>query len=324
MKNIAVIFISLLFLLIIGCQQKVVKQEEPLATKISSRNLSGICPYLTQDNEGNPVLCWVQAQDSADTYLLTYAVSKDGGKTFSEPKAIPTTKGVYPHEENLSKILYKENGDMLAMFAVSSPNSENSYAGLVFYTQSFDGGQTWSEPRQLAENAENIVDERYFDMTLLPDGEIAAIWLDSRKDTDKEGSSLYYASTRGREGFANEKVIDQQLCQCCRTALYVDEAGKLHAAYRGILNDSIRDMMHLVSSDNGQSFSKPERISADNWAIDGCPHTGPAMTSNSKGMHFAWYTMGGGSGVYYNHLKEGESFSPRETVSNYLLPSTLR
>lgn len=84
------------------------------------------------------------------------------------------------------------------------------------------------------------------------------------KDSDKEGSSLYYASTSGRDGFLREKVIDRQLCQCSRTDLYLDGQERLHVAYRGILNDSIRDMMHMVSLDNGKSFSKPECISADN------------------------------------------------------------
>ncbi len=261
------------------------------------------------------MLSWVQASDPAGNYLLHYAVSADSGKTFNTPRAIPTTKGVYPHDENLSKILFRKNGDLIAMFAVSNPNDQNSYAGLVYYTQSFDGGSNWTAPRQLAENTAESIDERYFDMELLPDGEVAAIWLDSRKEAGAHGSSLYFASTRGREGFEGEKVIDTDLCQCCRTDLYLDERGKLHVAYRGILNKQIRDMMYMVSADGGRSFSKPARISEDNWLIDGCPHTGPAMTSNQNGMHYAWFTMGGGHGVYYAQKSHGKAFSPREAVS---------
>ncbi|WP_165864794.1 sialidase family protein [Rufibacter latericius] len=274
------------------------------------------CPYLTSDHKGNPVLCWVQAQDTLGNHLLMYARSTDGGRSFGEPAAIPTSAGVYPHDENLSKLLFKPNGDILAMFAVQNPNPENSYAGLVKYTQSFDGGKTWTAAKQLAQDAENSIDERYFDMAVLPTGEIAAVWLDSRKNTPKEGSSLYFSSTGGRQGFTYEKVIDQQLCQCCRTDLFLDGTGKLHTAYRAILNDSIRDMMHLVSSDNGKTFAPRERISLDNWAIKGCPHTGPTLAWNQQGLHAAWYTMGGGSGVFYSHKKENTPFAPREAVSS--------
>ncbi len=287
--------------------------------RISLANLKASCPYLTKDHQGNPVLCWVQAQDTTGNFLLMYARSADGGKTFGQATAIPTSVGVYPHDENLSKLLFKPNGDLLAMFAVQNPNPENTYAGLVKYSQSFDGGKTWTAARQLAQDAQNSIDERYFDIALLPTGEVAAIWLDSRKNTPKEGSSLYFSSTSGRHGFTYEKVIDQQLCQCCRTDLFVDGNGQLHAAYRAILNDSIRDMMHLVSADNGQTFMPRERISPDNWVIDGCPHTGPTLAWNQNGLHAAWYTMGGGRGVFYSH-KNGEApFAPREAVSQ--LPS---
>ncbi|KAA3438370.1 sialidase family protein [Rufibacter hautae] len=316
--RLSILLFYFCLLSIVGCQSKA-GQDLPQESRISQANLKASCPYLTKDHQGNPVLCWVQAQDTTGNYLLMYARSLDGGNTFEKPVAVPTSQGVYPHDENLSKILFKKNGDILAMFAVQNPNPDNSYAGLVKYTQSFDAGKTWTQPRQLAQDAENSIDERYFDITLLPTGEIAAIWLDSRKNTPKEGSSLYFSSTTNRDGFTYEKVIDQQLCQCCRTDLFVDGKGQLHAAYRAILNDSIRDMMHLVSADNGQTFAPRERISVDNWAIKGCPHTGPTLAWNQSGLHAAWYTMGGGSGVFYSHKSAADAFAPREAVSQ--LPS---
>ncbi|WP_439880121.1 sialidase family protein [Pontibacter sp. MBLB2868] len=315
-------FLFTVLLLAVACTSKTTdntstdNEEQLVAHRVSEPGLAASCPYLTKDHHGNIVLSWVQATDTTGNHLLAYAVSEDGGKTFGTTRTIPTTQGVYPHDENLSKLLFRKNGDMIAMFAVSNPNEKNAYAGLVYYTQSFDNGKSWTTPKQLAENTVNSIDERYFDLELLPNDEVAAIWLDSRKNTDKEGSSLYFASTRGRDGFVGEKVIDTQLCQCCRTDLYLDGQQKLHVAYRGIMNDSIRDMMYMVSGDNGKSFSKPERISADNWVIQGCPHTGPAMTSNQNGLHYAWFTMGGGSGVYYSLKQPGKAFTPRQSVSN--------
>jgi len=291
-------------------------EAQPVAAKISANGFAASCPYLTKDQYGNSVLSWVQATDTTGNYLVYYAISEDGGKTFGMARSIPATKGVHPHDENLSKILFRKNGDMMVMFAVSNPSAENSYAGLVYYTQSYDNGSTWTKPRQIAEDTLRSTDERYFDMELSPDGEVSAIWLDSRKTTDNEGSSLYFASTKGRNGFVGEKVIDTQLCQCCRTDLFLDQQAKLHVAYRGIQNDSIRDMMYLVSKDGGKSFSKPERISHDNWVIYGCPHTGPALAANQNGTHYAWFTMGSGSGVYYTQKQGGVNFVPKEVVSN--------
>lgn len=284
--------------------------------------------YLTTDQSGNPVLSWVQ-KVSTDQYKLYYSVSKDGGRSFSESKEIPASRGIYPHDENLSKIIYKKNGDMLAIFAVSNPSKENKYAGLLYYTQSFDKGATWTDAKQLSPAKSYSNDERYFDMTLLPDGEIGVVWLDSRKPAQAgqhqheghhegmsmEGSALYFSKTEQKEGFVNETRVAESTCQCCRTKLFVDKTGKLHLTYRAILSDSIRDMVHSLSADNGKTFSAAKRISADNWVIRGCPHTGPTMTGNEQGMHFAWYTMGGGKGIYYCNSRDGQNFSTRESIS---------
>jgi hypothetical protein len=76
-------------------------------------------------------------------------------------------------------------------------------------------------------------------------------------------------------------------------------------------------MVHQVSADGGKSFSAPKRISADNWVIRGCPHTGPSMMADGERLHFAWHTQGGGPGLYYTQSpSSGDSFLPRSTVSS--------
>jgi hypothetical protein len=75
-------------------------------------------------------------------------------------------------------------------------------------------------------------------------------------------------------------------------------------------------MVHTISTDNGKSFSDPQRISEDNWVINGCPHTGPAISENKNGIQLAWFTAGGGAGIFYcNSNDEGKTFCKREMVS---------
>ncbi|WP_159467403.1 sialidase family protein [Dyadobacter sp. 3J3] len=301
-------------------------EKGPFQISLPGADASGA--YLTTDNNNNPVLSWVQ-QVSPDNYRMFYASSFDGGHTFEKARWITTSKGIYPHDENMSKIIYKKNGDMMAIFAVSNPGKENKYAGLLYYTQSFDNGLVWTEPKQLSPAKSYSNDERYFDMTLLPDGEVGVVWLDSRKPDVttvtvhkhegmdmSEGSAIYFSKTDHRKGFIEETRIAESACQCCRTKLFLDESGKLHLTYRAILNDSIRDMVHSVSLDNGKLFSAPGRISADNWVIRGCPYTGPTMTGNSAGMHFAWYTMGTGKGIFYCNSTGDKNFSTKESISS--------
>jgi hypothetical protein len=276
-------------------------------------SLPGECPYLTKDPKGNTVLSWVRlVNDSSSAFC--YAVSKDG-KTFGSPVVIPNSGNIEPHGENLPKIIFKPSGEIIALWGAANPNPKNKYSGLVFYVQSFDEGKTWTDPRPLIRDTASY-DQRYYDVALLSNGEAGIIWLDNRKTISNTGSALYFASTSGKNGFQNEKLIGQPCCPCCRTDLFVDSKGGIHTLYRAIFNDSIRDMVHSVSTDGGKTFSTPKKISNDNWVLNACPHTGPAMTENQNGLHFAWYTGGREPGCYYTQSADnGNNFIKPDSVS---------
>ncbi|HET7899508.1 MAG TPA: sialidase family protein, partial [Flavisolibacter sp.] len=158
----------------------------------------GECPYLTKDNKGNAVLSWVRMINDSTT-AFCYATSTDG-KAFAAPAIVPNSSRIQPHGENLPKIIFKPSGEIIALWGAGNPNPRNKYSGLVFYTQSFDKGNTWTKPTSLVKDTASF-DQRYYDVALLPNGEVGIIWLDNRKTTQKAGSGLYFASTNGSNGF---------------------------------------------------------------------------------------------------------------------------
>lgn len=248
--------------------------------------------------------------------IVCYAISSDGGKTFGRTVEIPGSTNVHPHAENMPKLLFKPSGEIIAAWGAANPNPKNPYAGLVFYAQSFDEGKNWTAAKPLV-NDKNGYDQRYFDIALLQNGEAAIVWLDNRKKETAAGAAIYFAATNGKNGFEHETLIGESCCECCRTDLFIDSKNNIHIAYRGIINDTIRDMVHTVSTDQGKTFSAPQRLSEDNWVINGCPHTGPVMTENKYGLHFAWYTLGNGSGLYFcSSENDGASFSRKDSIRN--------
>ncbi|MEC5142281.1 sialidase family protein [Chitinophaga sp. 212800010-3] len=302
----------ILLVLISACGKGRVEMGNELV--LSHAEMEASCPYLTKDTSGKPVVCWVEKAKNGNTGYVYYSVSNDNGYTFSDPVQIAASAGVYPHDENLPKMLFMPGGRVVAMFGIEANDPRNKYAGKVMYTLSGDNGKTWQPAVSLVTDTAGY-DQRYFDLALLPGGEAAAIWLDNRKDTNAEGSTLYFSTTRSGSGFREARPVAATTCQCCRTKLYVSADGNVHLAYRDIINDSIRDMVHQVSTDEGKTFSAPVRISADNWVVNGCPHTGPAMTANSKGLHFAWFTMGGGQGAFYcRSTDNGKTYTQKESL----------
>jgi hypothetical protein len=272
---------------------------------------------------------------------MRYAISTNNGKSFEAPVIVTPSITLSPHAENAPKLVFKPSGEIIAVWGVTStslqqgiekkegsdehsyhngPNTiksvpKSKYAGQVYYSQSFDDGKNWTTARPLVNDPEGN-DQRYFDVALNQEGEAVIIWLDNRKKSTKEGSALFMATTYQQEGFQQQHKIAETTCQCCRTKLLIDQQNRIHVVYRTILEDSIRDMVHQVSSDGGKSFSTPKRIHDDNWIVKSCPHTGPTMTINQSGLHFAWYSASPKKATYFtSSMNNGSSFTGFTTLS---------
>ena len=71
------------------------------------------CPFLTKDNNNNIVLCWVR-ETGSDKAIVCYAVSKNKGKTFDSTIEVTASDNVYPHGENMPKLIFKPSGEIIA------------------------------------------------------------------------------------------------------------------------------------------------------------------------------------------------------------------
>lgn len=299
-----------LSILIVLCSTMVIAQ-----TKVASTGTTlADCAYLTKDHNNNPVLCWVEGEK--EDAILHYSVSTGKEISFENTQTISTTIGLTAHHESMPKLAFKNDGTIVAVFQKRTPTAKNRFAGAIYYTQSFDQGKHWTTPNYLHTDTSNGIGRSFFDLTTLPDGEIGAVWLDGRKK-QRDGSTLIFAKTLGKKGFQKDMEIAQKTCQCCRTAIYVDNNKHINIAFRDIINDSIRDISYLVSKDLGKTFSKPVRISPDNWLINGCPHTGPTMTENKNGLQFFWFTQGNGEGVYHTTKNENLTFAKRKSINTH-------
>lgn len=319
MRILLILFIALS--IFVGCsssENKIAKelygQGSDVKEMFVNSQSSASSPFLTKNQQDKAVLCWTEG--SGENAYLYYSVVDNKG-AFSKPIQVKSSKGLSVHAEGMAKLAFKSDGTVVAVYGKRKPTKDNPFAGALYYTQSFDRGKTWTEPFFLHRDTSKNVGRNFVDLTTMGDGEVGAVWLDGR-DRDMKGSTLYFAKTSKKNGFVDEIKIANSVCQCCRTDLFIDEKKQLHIAYRDIFYDSIRDMAYIHSKDHGRSFTSPVRISEDNWVIDGCPHTGPSMTSNGRSLNFVWYTQGGKGGVYHCSTSDnGKSFSQRALLSEH-------
>jgi hypothetical protein len=304
--------VVVLFLLA-GCKSK----EGLIALSDPARSAESV--YVTNDAEGNPVVVWIESDSVYNKNLMCYAVSTDNGNTFSPKVSVPIPDVVNTHAEGMPKVAFLKNGGVIAAYEKSAPTPENKYAGAVYYLYSSDLGKNWIGPRFLHSDTVSGRSRGFFDIATLPDGNVGASWLDIKENAREKGRTIRFAKTNADGIFQNEKVIEPFACECCRTELFVDRDGNINVAYRSVrkgnLNELIRDMAWVRSTDGGESFTTPTLISDDRWVMDRCPHTGPTLCSSKSGLQALWYTEGNGSGVYYTSTQQGK-FGKREQISH--------
>lgn len=289
-------------------------------------NKSYTLPTLTKNNKGEVVLYWTE-KDPQNVVSLCFATSKDG-KTYGEKKTVFADGGLGNGRLMRPKLLFKKNGEMVAVFsyrtspamppreARPAPKQEANHAAPahaapapqqapqarpkrsseIRFTVSKDGGNTWTSPTSVDTDTTKLT-RGFFDAVLLANDEIAVAYLkDVKGSTKHEERDLRLAITKNGV-FQVEKLIDAVVCDCCNVSMVVDESGALHMVYRDNNND-IRDMSHIVSKDNGATFSAPKTLYADKWEIKGCPHAGATTVSVKNEQYATWFsgTQNGQSG----------------------------
>ena len=150
----------------------------------------------------------------------------------------------------------------------------------------------------------------FFDLISLADGQVAAVWLND-KPGHAHDRSMNFAKTLKNNTFGEEKIIDESVCDCCRTNLLVDDKGQLHVFFREN-QENVRDIHHLVSADHGSHFTDAGAVYKDDWHINGCPHTGPSSAQVGPHILTTWFTgKSGGEGVKVSDTR-GKVWTRRE------------
>ncbi|MFO7444726.1 MAG: sialidase family protein [Ignavibacteriaceae bacterium] len=277
----------------------------------------GRTPSFVFDDAGKLWCVWAFGKHVYVSY------SDDEGGSYSEPvKVNDEPQEIATNGENRPKIVISPNGYIYVSYSISL---EEKFTGLVKFSRSVDNGKTFSEPVTVNDDKETA-GHSFESLGVNKDGIVYLFWLDSRlnRAAKKEGknyngSSVFYTySDDGGQSFKPNKKIADHTCQCCRIALDFEPDGNPVIIFRDIYNENVRDhsMVRFTGKD---SFTKPERVTFENWKIDGCPHHGPSLYIDSEGRyHFTWYNMEGNSGKIYYAVTDdkGKIFKNRKVIPN--------
>jgi len=119
-------------------------------------------------------------------------------------------------------------------------------------------------------------------------GNLFAAWLDKRS---AKGTQLYGArSTDGGATWSRNVLIYESpegtVCQCCHPSVAIDASGQILVMWRNWLAGS-RDM-YLTRSQDGLTFSKPEKLGTGSWQLNACPMDGGGLAASANRILTAW------------------------------------
>ena len=254
---------------------------------LPSPHCGGTTPTPAFDTEGN---LWLAFTQHGHIYV---ANSRDLGETFAAPVAAnPRAERIYADGENRPKIALGSKGEIYLSWV---HRTEGIYTGDIRFTRSLDGGATFETPLTINDD-ELLTSHRFDSLAVTDNGDIYIAWMDKRDKVDAEnrdeeypGAALYFAVSRdGGNSFARNIKAADNSCECCRVTIDARTSPPV-ALWRHVFGGSIRDHAMLPLAPGIQSRS-PIRVTFDDWAINGCPHHGPHMDSDSIGLyHVAWF-----------------------------------
>jgi hypothetical protein len=239
--------------------------------------------------------------------------SDDAGRSFAPPVAVNrTVERVAADGESRPKLAFGPDGELYVSW---TQNLEKPFSGHVRFSRSLDDGHSFSTPLTVNDNAE-IIGHRFDSLLVDGRGGVWLMWLDKRDASAAKqhgepytGAALYYTVSQDRGArFALNHRLAEHSCECCRIALAREAAGVPVVLWRHVFEKNIRD--HALARLDGRPVVR--RASHEQWAVDACPHHGPALAIGHDGVyHLAWYSGAEARrGLFYTASRDrGASFS---------------
>ena len=263
--------------------------------------------------DGLLALSWMERDEQGGT--LRYSTLQDGD--WQAASDVVTDPDMFINWADIPSVAPVSGDHWLAHWM--SKTAASTYAYDVKVSHSSDGGSSWPEPR--SPHDDGTPTEHGFVSIVPADDKSRLIWLDGRKMANEatENSIDTSMTLRGAivdvtGAVSDEQLIDDFVCDCCRTDMAITSNGPI-AIYRNRTADEVRDIYVTRYIDGTWQPGVP--LSNDNWVIAACPVNGPAIAAQGDLVAIAWFTAADDKPVVQLRISTdaGESFGEPILIS---------
>lgn len=257
-KYVFFVLFNTLFLLTLNAQ--FIDWEDEIV--VAPNNFGNVRPRIVLTNNEEPLVLFGKSS-------LGLFVSKFENNVFNDPVMIhPSDVSVYM--TNWTSADLSSHGDSVAVIFKSNPLE----TGPIYFVRSVDGGLSFSDTIRADTHLAGVAWLPCLQMNNDGNPIISymahdPIWSNPRY--------VYSKSNNLGESFSNEiditTGIGEEACDCCPAELVVD-GNKEVLLFRNV-NQNIRDIYAVYSSDSGSSFQYSVNTENLNWFVNSCPSTAP-------------------------------------------------
>jgi hypothetical protein len=223
---------------------------------------------------------------------IYFSASHDSGKTFSAPVKVAEAEIVPLTRHRGPRIVFSGGTILISAVTGRRPSQEPHAHGLpsdgdLMVWRSMDGGKSWSMGT-IVNDVPGAPTEGLHSLASDGKSTVFAAWLDKRSG---KGTQLYGARSNdaGATWSKNIRIYrspEGTICECCHPSVAVDPAGQIFVMWRNWLAGS-RDM-YLARSNDGVTFTKPEKLGIGTWKLNGCPMDGGGLVISQGHVVTAW------------------------------------
>lgn len=179
-------------------------------------NFGGFQPVVTVGNNGTVYAIWpsttanITPGPPAGIFLSR---STDKGRTWETRQAVPFD---YKNGTFVQMAWTEAGGPEGTLHAVYEFKERPDVGGYsdIFYIRSTDGGETWTQPRNITDDRPDDLFAQYYpNITSAPDGRIDVAFYDTRFDPGIRANDVVYtySNDNGETWSKNERISDQSI-----------------------------------------------------------------------------------------------------------------
>jgi hypothetical protein len=229
---------------------------------------------------------------------LRHQRSRDGGTSWSEEHAVPTSAaGIHGAHRGADPQIAAAGERLVVVW--TRPGRSRWGSGALASALSSDGGRTWQAGPNPADDGSDE-GHGYADLVADEGGAFHLVWLDGRDG----GQGLRTAVSRdGGASWSANRTAAARTCECCWNRAASRRRGEVWALYRAA---SPRDMAVAVTEDGGATWSPRGEAGRFSWAFEGCPHVGGGLAFTPSAAHaLVWTGDESQRGLYVVTSRDG-------------------